>query len=91
VLFEWDPAKARRNAAKHRVSFEEAMSVFGDPLATTIQDPDHSFDEERFLTTGYSKERRVVIVSHTDREGHVRIITARLVTAAERDQYESGK
>jgi uncharacterized DUF497 family protein len=90
VQFEWDPAKAQRNAAKHGVSFEEALSVFGDPLATTIQDPGHSLDEERFLTTGYSKERRVVIVSHTDREGHVRIIHGWPVTAAER-KYESGE
>jgi uncharacterized DUF497 family protein len=91
VQFEWDPDKAQKNFAKHGVSFDEAATVFGDPLAVTIDDPDQSHDEQRFLTTGLSKSRRSIIVAHTDREERVRIISAREVTARERNQYESGK
>lgn len=68
--FEWDPAKDRDNHANHGVSFEEASTVVGDPLAVTINDPDHSFEEQRFLTTGYSNRQRLIIVAHTDREAH---------------------
>lgn len=89
--FEWHPEKARHNLAKHGVSFEEAVTVFGDPLAITIHDPDHSHYEERFLTTGSSKRERLIIVAHTEREGRVRIITAREAVAQERSQYEFGK
>lgn len=67
--FEWHPEKARHNLTKHGVSFEEAVTVFGDLLAITIHDPDHSHDEERFLTTGSSKRQRLIIVAHTEREG----------------------
>jgi len=91
VQFEWDRAKAQKNAAKHEVSFDEATTVFGDPLAITIHDPDHSQDEQRFLTTGLSNRQRLIIVAHTDREGRVRIITAREAAPAERKQYESGE
>lgn len=91
VQFEWDAVKAQGNVVRHGVSFEDALSVFGDPLATTIRDPDHSLDEERFLTTGVSKGQRLIIVSHTEREGRLRIISAPAVTAAERRQYESGE
>jgi uncharacterized protein len=91
VQFEWDPVKAQRNVIRHGIPFEEAVSVFGDPFATTIRDPDHSISEERFLTTGLSNGRRLIIVSHTDREGRIRIISARSVTAGERKQYESGE
>lgn len=65
--------------------------MFGDPLAVTIDDPDHSRDEERFLTTGMSKRERLIIVAHTEREGRVRIINAREVAAQERSQYELGE
>jgi len=61
LQFEWDPAKAAVNLAKHGVSFEEASSVFGDPLATTVSDPDHAMGGERCLTTGMSNQQRVVI------------------------------
>ena len=88
---EWDPGKARSNLTKHGVSFDEAATVFGDPLATTIHDPDHSLREKRFLTTGLSGRRRLIIVAHTDREGRQRIISAREVTSRERNQYESGE
>jgi uncharacterized DUF497 family protein len=90
VQFEWDTGKAHENLAKHNVSFDEAATVFGDPLAVTIDDPDHSDDEQRFLTTGLSSHGRLIIAAHTDRDGRVRIITAREVTARERRQYESG-
>jgi hypothetical protein len=88
--FEWDPSKNDANQRKHGTSFEEASTVFGDPLAWTIHDPDHSAEEARFLTTGLSSQQRLIIVSHTDREDRIRIINAREVTAAERRTYEKG-
>jgi uncharacterized DUF497 family protein len=88
MQFEWDPDKDRDNQAKHRVSYDEASTVFGDPFAWTITDPDHSADENRFLTTGYSNRQRLIIVAHTDRAERVRLISAREVTAAERRVYE---
>jgi uncharacterized protein len=77
VNFEWDPKKDAANQQKHGISFEEASSIFGDPLAWTITDPDQSIEEQRFLTTGYSSQRRLIIVAHTDRGDRIRIITAR--------------
>lgn len=91
MQFEWDPEKAATNIAKHGVSFDEASSVFGDSLATTIPDPDHSANEQRFLTTGLSSQQRTVIVWHVDRGTVVRIIGARLATPWERRIYESGE
>jgi hypothetical protein len=91
VRFDWDEAKAAANVTKHGVSFEEAATVFGDRLATTLLDPDHSDKEERWLTTGRSDQGRVLIVWHTNRDDAVRIIGARLVTASERRAYESGE
>ena len=91
MQFEWDPEKAASNEAKHAVSFEEATTIFGDPLATTILDPDHSEGEERYLTTGLSDRQRVLIVWHTKREERIRIIGAREVTPHERRIYESGE
>jgi uncharacterized protein len=91
VQFEWDPEKAHRSLAKHGVSFDEAASVFGDPLAVTIDDPDHSREERRFLTTGVAKSQRLVVVAHTDRNEGVRIISAREATGGERKHYESGE
>lgn len=88
--FEWDPDKDLANQQKHGIDFHEATSVFGDPLAWTVTDPDHSLEEQRFLTAGYSSRQRLIIVSHTDREGRLRIISARLVTASERQIYEEG-
>ncbi|HEY6464586.1 MAG TPA: BrnT family toxin [Candidatus Acidoferrales bacterium] len=86
--FEWDPAKAARNSRKHRVSFFEASTIFGDPLAVTFSDPDHSASEQRFVTIGTSTKRRVLIVAHTDRDENIRIISARKATGRERKQYE---
>ena len=86
--FEWDPGKARENRRKHRVSFPEAASVFGDPLAITYPDPDHSLAEQRFITIGLSSAGRVLIVAHADRNENIRIISARKTTQSERKHYE---
>jgi uncharacterized DUF497 family protein len=91
VRFEWDAEKAASNLVKHGVSFDEATSVFGDRLATTILDPDRSVDEERWLTTGLSRQRRLLVVWHTNRAGAVRIIGARRATSSEQRTYESGE
>ena len=88
MIFEWNPEKAVSNFAKHNVSFEEASTVFGDPLSETFDDPDHSFEEQRFI--GHSENGRLLFVSHTDDGKTVRIISAREVTSAERNQYEEG-
>jgi hypothetical protein len=90
VFFEWDPEKAAANLAKHGVSFEEAATVFDDPLADTYDDPDHSESEERFLTFGLSRQRRALVVGHCDRGNRVRIITARPMTRREKRQHEEG-
>ena len=86
--FEWDPAKADLNRRKHRVSFEEAATVFGGPLSLTYPDPDHSASELRFVTVGTSIKNRILIVAHTDREDSVRIISVRKATRRERKYYE---
>lgn len=86
--FEWDPRKAIGNIRKHGVSFQEAATVFGDPLSLTIGDPDHSEDEHRFLIVGLSHARRLLVVAHADRGETVRIISARLASRRERRIYE---
>jgi len=88
VNFEWDPGKARQNRRKHRVSFQEAASVFGDPLSITYPDPDHSIAEQRFITVGTSSGGQVLIVAHADRNENIRIISARKTTRGEREHYE---
>lgn len=88
--FENDPAKAAINLRKHRVSFEEAASVFGDPMAYTFADPDHSIGEERWLMFGLSRMGRVLAVIYTHRRGRYRIISARRATRRERKIYEEG-
>jgi len=90
MFFEWDPAKGQSNLEKHGVSFEEAATVFGDPLSLTIEDPDHSLGEERFVTIGRTARSETVVVAHADRGDGVRIISARPATARERRQYEEG-
>lgn len=90
MKFEWDNRKAVKNLKKHGVSFREAASVFGDPLAITFEDPDHSIDEHRFLTFGTARTGKMVIVSHTERNGSMRIISARLMMKYERNIYEEG-
>ena len=90
MRIEWDPDKAAVNLETHGVSFEEAATVFGNPLAVTFFDPDHSEGEDRYLTFGVSQESRLLVVVHTDREGAARLISAREVTRRERRQYEEG-
>ncbi len=86
--FEWDPRKTETNFRKHGVSFTEAGTVFGDELAITVPDPDHSSDEDRFITIGWSNRRRLLMVSHADYGGRIRIISARGLTRNERKAYE---
>ncbi len=88
--FQWDNKKAAKNLKKHGVSFREAASVFGDPLAITFDDPDHSIDEHRLLTFGRTRIDKMIIVSHTQRNGSMRIISARLMEKHERIIYEEG-
>ena len=88
--FEWDHAKARRNLTRHGVSFHEAATIFGDSMAITFSDPDHSVGEERFLTFGVSLKGRLLAVIHTARGSSVRIISARRATRRERKIYEEG-
>jgi uncharacterized DUF497 family protein len=89
-IFEWDDKKAGQNKAKHGVSFDEASSVFGDPLAITIADPLHSEDEERFITLGHSHRGRLLVIIFVERRDNIRIISARLATRRERRHYEEG-
>jgi len=89
VWFEWDPAKAERNLAKHGVSFEEAVTAFSDPLSLTVFDPDHSVEEDRYVLQGVSSLGRLLVVAHTDRAARIRIISARLATRRERRSYAS--
>ena len=88
MQFEWDAAKASANVQKHGVDFGEASTVFADGLSPTGRDPDHSIGEGRFLTFGLSSKGRVLAVSHTDRSGKVRIISARVATRKEKQIYE---
>ncbi|MEO8330388.1 MAG: BrnT family toxin [Candidatus Nanopelagicales bacterium] len=86
--FEWDPAKARDNEAKHKVSFSEATEVFADSLSSSAPDPDHSLDEERFVIFGRTLKDRYLVVAFTDRGGKLRLISAREMTRRERQAYE---
>lgn len=88
--FEWDSAKAERNLKQHGVSFEEATTVFRDPLSITIADPDHGQSENRFIDLGVSYRGRLIVVCYTEREEKIRIISARRATRAERKNYEEG-
>jgi len=90
MRLEWDARKARENLRKHGVSFEEASSVFFDPLSATGDDPDHSGDERRFVTFGVSSFGRLLVVAHAERGDAIRIISARRTTRAERELYEEG-
>ena len=86
--FEWDPRKAESNLRKHTVSFGEAVTVFNDELSITVSDPDHSKEEDRYITIGWSNRARLIMVSHTDRNNRIRIISARELTQAEQKAYE---
>lgn len=87
--FEWDPNKADSNLVDHGISFEEAATVFGDPLSRTNYDPDHSAEEDRYVTMGGSAAGHLLVVSHTDRGESIRIISARRATRRERKAYEN--
>ena len=89
--FEWDPAKAVANAKAHGVSFEEAATVFQGPLAKVHTDPDHSESEHREILIGHSVEHRLLLVAFTDRQGKIRLISAREVTRRERREYEESQ
>ena len=86
--FEWDPAKAKDNWKKHGVAFEEALTVFADPLARIFDDPDHSTDETREIVVGHSGKQRLLLVYFTERAAKVRIIGARSATKRDRQDYE---
>jgi uncharacterized DUF497 family protein len=86
--FEWDPRKAAKNLRKHKVAFTEAATVFSDDLSITVYDPDHSMDEDRYITIGWSHGRRLLMVAHTERGDRIRIISARELTRTEREAYE---
>ena len=88
MVYEWDPKKAMRNLREHGGSFEEAVTFFLDPLAMTYPDPDHSIEEDREITIGYSRKRRLLFVSHVQRRDRTRIISAREATRREREQHE---
>lgn len=88
LTFEWDEEKAESNLNKHRVSFEEARTVFGDPLALTMPDSHHSSDEERFITVGMSYRHTLLVVVYTERGSSFRLISCRRATRAERQAYE---
>ena len=88
--YEWDQEKAASNLEKHGISFEEAASVFSDPLYIDFYDPDHSIDEHRYLIMGQSTAGRLLIVSYTERDDVIRLISAREITSSERSAYEEG-
>ncbi|MEH1778774.1 MAG: BrnT family toxin [Nostoc sp.] len=88
MVFDWDEEKARSNLVKHNVSFDEATSVFDDPLFLTFADPEHSLQEQRFIM-GESAKGRLLVVAYTDRAGITRLISARPATRKERKAYES--
>jgi uncharacterized DUF497 family protein len=90
VRFEWNASKAAAKLRKHGVSFDEAASVFFDPLSVTGDDPDHSLEERRSVTFGVSSAGRLLVVAHAERDDAIRIISARPATRPERNLYEKG-
>jgi len=91
LAFAWNPRKAALNLAKHKVSFEEAVTAFGDPLGQMIDDPRHSADEERFVLLGRSDRRRLLVVMFTEHGEAIRLISARRATPRERRRHEEGE
>jgi len=88
MKFDWDPSKAKRNLAKHGVSFEEAATAFEDPLYVDFFDPEHSQEENRYIRVGSSNQKRILVVAYSEREEQTRIISARPATKHERQAYE---
>ena len=92
LFFEWDNAKAHINLKKHKVSFEEAATIYDDPLSLTITDSEHSsLVENRFISLGMSVKDRLLVVVHCDRGNVIRIISARIATKSEKRKYEEGR
>jgi uncharacterized DUF497 family protein len=89
MRFEWDREKAEANLKKHRLSFDDAVTVFLDPLAATFDDADHSVGERRFITIGYSSKGRLVVVAHAERGATIRLISARAASSNERKRHET--
>ena len=89
IIFEWDPQKAKTNFEKHGITFDEASTVFKDTLSLTIEDPLHSYDEERLVLIGMSYKNSLLVVVHTEREESIRVISARKAVKRERKYYES--
>jgi len=95
MVFEWDENKARANLEKHKISFDEARTIFADPFLVTFADELHSDKEERFISIGLSESNRVLLAVHTEREEKnetilIRIISCRKATTIERIRYEKG-
>ncbi len=88
--FEWDEEKAKANIRQHKVSFDEGTTVFSDPFSITIDDPDHSIDEQRYVDIGTSDKGRLLVVSYAERGTKIRIISCRKATSRERRRYEEG-
>ena len=89
--FEWDETKARQNLRKHNISFEEAATVFGDPMSVTVPDPRHSDKEDRYVVIGCSANQQTLVVVYTMRGRNIRVISCRKATRSERKAYEKGK
>lgn len=89
IVFEWNPQKAKINFEKHGITFDEASTVFKDTLSLTIEDPLHSYDEERLVLIGMSYKNRLLVVVHAERKESIRIISARKAVKKERNYYES--
>ncbi len=90
MKFEWDQNKAASNLSNHGISFDEAKTVFNDPLYVDFFDPDHSYNEHRYIIIGQSTDNRLLLVAYTEREDTIRLISAREATRKERKDYEEG-
>ena len=90
MKFEWDENKASKNLSSHKVLFEEAITIFNDQLYIDFFDPDHSDNEARYIRIGQSNNNRLLIVSYTERNNVIRVISAREATKREREDYENG-
>ena len=91
LTFEWDQNKSEKNERKHGIKFEEAKTVFNDPFAITIDDPDHSYGEHHYIDIGFSSKGDVLVVWYTERNDNIRIIGCRKATRSERKKYEEKK
>jgi uncharacterized DUF497 family protein len=90
LLFEWDEEKAQSNLKKHKVGFEEGATIFHDLFVATMPDPDHSEDEQRYVSIGLSAKGRLLVVVHTERGNKTRIVSCRKATSREQRIYEEG-